>query len=136
GAELRERFPVHDMLWEGGRVVGVRGPTEERARVVIGADGRNSIVARRAGAEKYRDTPALAFQYYAYWSGVSRGLLESYRRGRTGYFLFPTNDHLACVIVARPIEQFAAFRRDPAGSYHEALAAVPDLADRLASGRQ
>jgi flavin-dependent dehydrogenase len=136
GAELRERFPVHDLLWEDDRVVGVRGPTDERARVVIGADGRNSLVARRAGAAKYRDTPALAFQYYAYWSGVSRGLLESYRRGRTGYFLFPTNDDLACVIVARPIERFAAFRADPVGSYRDALAAVPELADRLAAGRQ
>src|SRR5262245_4680268 len=122
GAELRERFPVDRLLMDGDRVVGVgsRGRAE-RARIVIGADGRNSLVARAAGAERYRATPALAFQYYSYWSGVSRGVLEAYRRGRRGFFVFPTNDALACVIHAAPIEGFAAFRVDAAASYRAAL---------------
>src|SRR2546428_12145240 len=51
GAELREGFPVRELLWDGDTVMGVRaGPrgSEEdlAARIVIGADGLHSIIAR------------------------------------------------------------------------------------------
>src|SRR5205085_8652187 len=48
GADLRERFTVEEYLIEDGAIVGVRGHDRggasvvERARVVIGADGRHS----------------------------------------------------------------------------------------------
>ena len=57
GAEVRERFTVDEVLVEDGAVVGIRGhgadgaTVVERARVVIGADGRNSRVAKAVGAE-------------------------------------------------------------------------------------
>src|SRR5689334_12703311 len=44
--EVRERFSVHELLVEDGAVVGIRGSEHggrevvERARIVIGADGR------------------------------------------------------------------------------------------------
>jgi len=138
GAELRERWPVAELVWAGGRVVGVRGPggAEERARIVVGADGKHSLVARAAGAEVYRMVRARAFQYYSYWSGVSRGVLEAYRRGRRGFFVFPTDDGLACVITAAPIHEFAAVRRSPAAEYRRRLGMVESLADRLVGGRQ
>ena len=49
GVDFREGFTVDDVLVTDGRVVGVRGhgtdakPVEERARVVIGADGVDSL---------------------------------------------------------------------------------------------
>src|SRR5581483_1642830 len=52
GAELREDFAVDELVTEGGRVTGVRGharggaPVTESARIVIGADGLHSLVAR------------------------------------------------------------------------------------------
>ncbi|HET8953723.1 MAG TPA: FAD-dependent monooxygenase, partial [Solirubrobacteraceae bacterium] len=76
GAELRQGVTVRGLLVEDGRVTGVRGGTSagellaERARVVIGADGRNSTVAREAGAEVYEDRGTLTCAYYAYWTGV------------------------------------------------------------------
>src|SRR5437870_11306581 len=47
--ELRMRADVTDLIEEGGRIVGVRvstpdGPTEIRADLIVGADGRRSIV--------------------------------------------------------------------------------------------
>ena len=55
GAELCEEFSVENVLWDGERVVGVKGRKggkviEERARVVVGADGQHSVVASRVGA--------------------------------------------------------------------------------------
>ena len=52
--DLRMEADVHDLLWADGRVVGVRAsqPTEEleiRADLVVGADGRHSIVREKAG---------------------------------------------------------------------------------------
>jgi flavin-dependent dehydrogenase len=54
-AEVRERCRVTDLLIEGDRVIGVEAVAENggverlRARLVVGADGRNSVVARRLG---------------------------------------------------------------------------------------
>ncbi len=48
GAEVRERFTMEELLVEDGSVVGIRGHDEggrsvdERARVVVGAGGRNT----------------------------------------------------------------------------------------------
>jgi flavin-dependent dehydrogenase len=63
GVELREGFTVQSLLYDGARVVGIKGrdrsggPINERARVVIGADGVHSLVARAVEAVVY-DTRA------------------------------------------------------------------------------
>ena len=54
--QLRLETEVTDLLLENDRIVGVKanapnGPVEVRATLVIGADGRNSIVRERAGLE-------------------------------------------------------------------------------------
>jgi 2-polyprenyl-6-methoxyphenol hydroxylase-like FAD-dependent oxidoreductase len=65
GAEVREQFTVEDVIVEDGRVAGVRGhgkggsTVTERARVVIGADGRHSLVAKAVTPEQYHDKPPL-----------------------------------------------------------------------------
>ena len=46
---MREDYNVDGLIIEDGTVVGIRnGDREDRARIVIGADGRNSHVARRS----------------------------------------------------------------------------------------
>src|SRR4051812_11286049 len=61
GAEVREGFTVEEVLVEDGAVVGIRGhdaggsPVVERARVVVGADGRNSHVVRAVHPEQYHE---------------------------------------------------------------------------------
>src|SRR4051812_28175197 len=54
GAEVREGVRVTDLVYDDGRVAGVRcaDDTELRAPLVIGADGRRSTVARLVGAER------------------------------------------------------------------------------------
>ena len=52
GVELREGFTVDEVVIEDGRVAGIKGhsrggaPVVERAKVIIGADGRGSFIAR------------------------------------------------------------------------------------------
>ncbi len=74
----RQNFSVTDLAWEGERVVGVigrekDGPSETlTADVVIGADGRFSVVARKTNAQE-RDVHDShpTTNYYAYWRGVT-----------------------------------------------------------------
>jgi electron transfer flavoprotein-quinone oxidoreductase len=58
GAELFTATLVDDLLWEDGRVAGVRTARGDlRASVVIGADGVNSTVAEKSGL-RARPEPA------------------------------------------------------------------------------
>jgi 2-polyprenyl-6-methoxyphenol hydroxylase-like FAD-dependent oxidoreductase len=54
GFHLRTEAEVTDLVAEGGRIIGVQGhgpegPFEVRADLVVGADGRHSVVRERAG---------------------------------------------------------------------------------------
>ncbi len=142
GAELIEGFAVGDLLWSEGRVVGVRGhlrgsaESSLRARIVVGADGLHSTVARRAAARPYREHPALTAVYYSYWSGISDiGASFHARPGRL-ILVWPTNDDLTCIYIAWPRQEFHRVRKDVAGSFHAALELVPGLRDTVASGRR
>lgn len=67
GAEIREGTTVEELLYEAGAVAGaaVRGRSGVRsiirARIVIGADGLRSVVARRIGRRRYGLPNRLAF---------------------------------------------------------------------------
>ena len=90
GAEVRERFTVDEVLVEDGAVVGIRGHGDdgrsvlERARVVIGADGRNSHVAKAVQPEQYNEKPMLQWSYYTYWSDLPIDGFEIVRPPRSG----------------------------------------------------
>lgn len=123
GAELREGFVVRELLWDEGRVVGMLGEgrngttISERARVVIGADGRHSLVARAVNAPVYDEQPMLTCGYYSYWHGVSLHGGEIYAHDRRALGAWPTNDGLTMIYVAWPAEEFKTFRSDVEGNY-------------------
>ena len=142
GAEIREGFSVESLIVEGGVVRGMRGhkhdgaTVEERARVVIGADGVNSIVARAVGARKYGEFPAAEALYYSYWSGIPTDEFELYGREDRGFAALPTNDDLTVVLVAWPIEQFESNKRDLESAYIASLEAEASFADRTRQGKR
>jgi flavin-dependent dehydrogenase len=135
GVSCREGFPVHELVFDDGRVVGVRGSdTTERARFVIGADGRNSIVAKQVQAPVTEQTETLSCWYFSYWSGAPGSALELYLRGRRVVFAFPTNDGLLAVFVSWPRDELANVRSDPERQILETLDEIPELGDRIRSG--
>ena len=141
GAELIDGFVVGDMLWSEGRAVGVRGHhrtspgSSLRARIVVGADGLHSTVARRVAARAYREYPPLTAVYYSYWSGIHHlGASFHARPGRL-ILVWPTNDDLTCIYVAWPRQDFGHVRKDAETHFHSALDLVPGLRDTVASGR-
>src|SRR5580698_649067 len=143
GAELIDGFVVSDVLWSEGRVAGVRGhaagsPAQSslRARLVVGADGLHSTIARKVAARAYRSHPPLTAVYYSYWSGISHlGAAFHARPGRLS-LTWPTNDKLTCIYVAWPQEEFRQVRTDIEGSFLAALKLVPGLHEAVQSGRR
>lgn len=142
GAELRERCTVDRLLWDEDRVVGVAGRlqsgarVEERAQVVIGADGARSYVARAVRAPEYDARPPLVTFYYSYYSGFDAEDLEQYTRDFYGAACFPTNDGLTLLAVVWPSARFAEIRADIEGHVSEVHRSIPAIADRLPCARR
>ena len=137
GAELREGFPVEELVYDDGRVVGVRsGATTERARLVIGADGKHSRVARWVEAPAYEEVTTLTCWYFSYWSGIRGEGLELYHRDRRVIFAFPTNDELFAIFVAWPIDELETVRADIERELLAVVDAVPEFAERVRAGRR
>lgn len=143
GAEVREGFAVDDVVRDGDQVVGIRGsskggaPVTERARIVVGADGRHSFVAKATTPEHYNEKPALEASYYTYWSGLPmEGRFEAYDRGDRSWAAWPTNDGLTLVIVGWPIAQFEANKADVEGNYLKALERAPEFHERIRAARR
>jgi 2-polyprenyl-6-methoxyphenol hydroxylase-like FAD-dependent oxidoreductase len=138
GAEVREGVTVEEIRFEDGRVSGIRGhdtggaTVTERARVVIGADGRHSLVAKAVRAEQYHEKPQLQASYYAYWSGLPmNGRFETYIRPDRAFAAWPTNDDLTLVIGGWPIAEFEANRKDFDAHFLKTIDLVPHFAERL-----
>jgi flavin-dependent dehydrogenase len=134
---VRERFTVDDVVFDDGVVVGIQGHGEggatvtERARVVIGADGRNSHVARAVHPTQYNDKPMLQWSYYTYWSGLPVVGFEVTVRPDRGWAAMPTNDDLTLVVVGWPYAEAAAYKTDVEANYLKTLELAPAFADRV-----
>lgn len=143
GAEVREGFAVTDLVTEGPRVAGIRGrgpggrSVTERARLVIGADGLHSLVAKAVAARSYHEKPRLLAGYYTYWSGLPmEGCFETYVRPQRGFAAWPTHDGLTLLIVGWPYAELGANRKDIEGNYLKALELAPDFADRVRAAKR
>ena len=81
--EVREAFTVTEIVSEDGVVTGIRGKERsgksvtEKARIVIGAEGVNSMVARAVKAPEYDQRESKICTFYTYWSEVN--LLEGFQ---------------------------------------------------------
>lgn len=135
GAELKENFRVTDVVREDGRVVGVRGLSGEReeeilGRIVVGADGRRSTVARRVQAREFDHVPMSGGGVFAYFENVS---LEGYEffYGDVFAMLAPSNHGLTHI---------ATGSADVSGTSQERwdrnLDAWPELAERVRAGKR
>jgi len=143
GVEIREEFSVDELVIEEGRVTGIKGhskasgPTAEHAAVVIGADGRHSLVARSVQAAQYNERPPIQGGYYTYFSGLPvDGHFEVYVRPNRGFAAAPTNDGLTMVVAGWPIAEHEQNKKDYEASYMKTLEMVPSFAERLKNAKR
>jgi 2-polyprenyl-6-methoxyphenol hydroxylase-like FAD-dependent oxidoreductase len=142
GAEVRENFRVTQLTASGNRITGITGSARgrpavtETAGLVIGADGKRSLVAGAVGARRYRERPVRSFASYSYWTGVPVSGGEIYQRPGRAVAVFPTNGELTMVYVAAPITEFASARADLEAHYLSTLGLCGDLGERVRSGKR
>jgi flavin-dependent dehydrogenase len=135
GATLKEGVSVDSLITEAGRVVGVEGHTSEgafeaRGRIVVGADGRHSIVAREVDPPMVKDGGFASAGYYTYFRGLELDAVETYLHKDLFCVVIPTNDDEAVVAVGWRPERFKDIRRDPEASFLAALDELGDIGPR------
>ncbi|MFG2562902.1 NAD(P)/FAD-dependent oxidoreductase [Streptomyces sp. NPDC048496] len=126
GAEVRLGTRVVGVVRDGGRVSGVRavsGGTETvlRARLVVGADGRNSKVAEACGSRMYHVSPGERSYYWTYFEGTDLGERPTFvfhRWGDRHMLGGPADNGLYIVGVSPQQHERESFRADLEGSLH------------------
>ncbi len=139
GAVVREGVTVQDVVFEGRAVAGVVGRSGNgeretaKARVVVGADGLRSVVARRLGLARTSLPRRIAFTaHVADVAGVDEmGELHVSERGYVG--LGPIGGGITTVALVVPL---AALHRGRGGtsfraSFFAELGRFPGLAGRF-----
>jgi len=142
-AELREGFSAQEVLFEDGKVVGIRGHEKngpmvtEKARITIGADGMFSMVAKAVEAPEYKTGPALEGSWYAYYSGVPMVGWHLWLRPGNVIFAYNTNDNLSLIGVAFAARDLPTVRAN-IEKHHSAVIAqyAPELWERMQAGKR
>jgi flavin-dependent dehydrogenase len=105
-----------------------------RSRLLVGADGRNSTVARLAGVPG-RVRPHNRFFYFSYWRGIKQAgahrgpsirlwLLEP-----DGAAEFPNEDDLTLLVASYHRSRLAEVRADLEGSFMRMVGSLPEGPD-------
>lgn len=140
GAEFEPNFQVSDLVWEDGRVVGVRGRhrgrvTTLRGRLTVGADGRNSVVARRIGSVmRHRWLDKVALVGYVTGADRAEDVGEIFLAHDRYCILNPIAPDLTNVGLVINRRDFTP-TTDPTPFLLETAATLPGLRDRLAKAR-
>lgn len=139
GVEVREGFHAETLLVDNGQVCGVKGRRpgceEEtlRARLTIGADGRNSMVARRLGVFRWHPSHR-RFAVGLHYEGVqaSGEDIEVYS-GRTLYGIL--NHQGGGAVNVNIVLHGAPWKGKPDAWFDSLLGQLPRLRERLGSAR-
>jgi 2-polyprenyl-6-methoxyphenol hydroxylase-like FAD-dependent oxidoreductase len=148
GATLMMRTSVLGVLRDGerGRVAGLRVTHDGReremsARLVVGADGRNSTVAREVGARRYHVVPSQRLAYYGFFEGAApepEPTIVFHRWGGRFVIATPADSGLYEVIVIPDDteEERARFRADREQAFLQHAMACEPVARVVGSARR
>ncbi len=141
--ELLEGAVANALLSEEGRISGVAWKAsgellQAGAKVVVGADGVRSFVAKEVGPEIEQEEPVRRAMYYAYFRGIEANegpAAEFHYRGNNLAYCLPTDDGLTMLAASVPLLRFDDFKKDPEGSLMTELGTMPALAPRLVGAK-
>jgi 2-polyprenyl-6-methoxyphenol hydroxylase-like FAD-dependent oxidoreductase len=136
GVELLLGQTVVDVVRDHDRPAGVRlngtdGQSRVvRARLVVGADGRGSTVARLAGVPG-RVRPHGRIFYFAYWRGLQPAStdMRGWLLDPDGGAQFPNEDDQTVLVASVTRPRLPEFRADLEGAYARWIARLPDGPD-------
>lgn len=148
GAAVREETRVEDVLFEGGRAVGLRtrsssGVVEEfRASVVVDASGQEALLSRRLGTRRF-DRKLKRAALFAHYDGVPRppgkqagDILLPIEQG-VWYWIIPFSDGTCSVgAVFDPAIAREAASTDKEARFEGLIARSKRMPELLAGGRR
>lgn len=132
---------------DSGRATGVRlrtpeGLREVQTRIVIGADGRHSTVARAVHAAIEQQVPAVRALYYCTvtgFAGIAPGAdagAEFSLRGDEMVYALPSESGVACVAASVNLERFRWLRKDLERNFRTVVAGHSAIAGRFDAATQ
>lgn len=142
GAEVRHGVLLADVEFDsGGQVVGVRlrdaGVREYPVRcdIVIGADGRQSTIAKLVNAEVYAESVSSSACVFGYFENLHRDGLHWHFAENVAAGVIPTNHGQHCVFASVTTEAFAGiFRKNVESGFFRILEAnSPNLREDVGS---
>lgn len=141
GADVRERTRVTDLLRDTtGRVNGVRYRRRDgsegaiTAKLVVGADGRRSTVARLVGTtdhHRWDNQRMMAYAYYEDAHDDARNVAMQWRYGDDLVTVFPCDGGQLVALLMPPVRRIDEFRTDSEAAFADAARRVPPFCDRL-----
>ncbi len=125
GAEVRHGISMTNLQFgPGGQVIGAILKDENgdrvtvRSDIVVGADGRQSTVAKRVDARSYTEAADSSGYAYGYFANIVDNGFHWYFNDGVAAGAIPTNDGLHCVFVGVHRDRFAeTFRKDLYGGF-------------------
>jgi 2-polyprenyl-6-methoxyphenol hydroxylase-like FAD-dependent oxidoreductase len=134
GVELLLGLTAQELVRDSERVCGVRvsdthgQATELRARLVVGADGRDSRVAKLSGVPT-KTAPHGRFAYGGYYEGpapVTAPDAALWLLDPNMAAAFPTDEGLTFYAAMPTMDRLPEFRADPTAALEKLVASVPD----------
>ncbi len=143
GAEYRPECSVTDLIWENDQVVGIKTAGrngeagKESARIVIGADGSNSSIAKMVDAEVANAHPQAQGMYFAYFDDLPLNDMEFVSRPGRMFYSWATNDNQTLAGMCCRYEDFGVQRTDPEKNLHAELAEFsPEMGERVRAAKR
>ena len=149
GVEVRQQVTVRDVLMDGPRVVGVRADEKDgrkgveiRAKVVVDASGRDSLLSRKFGW-KDRDADLNKIAVWSYYEGALRdpGLDEgattvAYVPQKGWFWYIPMHSDIVSVGVVGEPAYLYRDTRDPNAIFQREAQACAWIRHHISAGRQ
>jgi flavin-dependent dehydrogenase len=149
GVDVRQPARVLEVLFDGGRAVGVRvqegdGPPQEvRARVVVDASGQSTMLQNRFKLRLW-DPVLNKGAVWTYWRGAYRdtgrdegATIVIQTPNKQGWWWYiPQHDDTISVGVVAPFDYLFKGRGSHEQTYNEEVAACPAVQQRLAGAQR
>jgi geranylgeranyl reductase family protein len=141
-SDTKEEFAVTDMIVEDGKVVGVKATDlsdksshEFRAKIVVGADGANSVVATKLGLNKFDASHRISAirAYYKNVKNVDKNLeIFFFEKSMPGYFwIFPLPNGQANIGIGMNVKDMQKKKISLQKIMEDEIANNPAIKDRF-----
>jgi flavin-dependent dehydrogenase len=135
------------LIKDGDRVLGAslvrnESPIDIRANITIGADGRNSLVAKQVNAKEERYDPAYRALYYCYVEDFAKPIESSawgpefsVQEDEMAY-VFPSDAGTTCLALSINLVAFKQFKKEPQKAFVTFLNHHPSIGLRFKQAKK